>query len=1386
MEESKEHRTDSLTEELANEVQCLPAYSLELLKKLQLKEFPLSLPNSSHLGSSSGLMPAEPEQISASEVASHLAAQHAMFPSFSSSPSTSKEVVPVLTTLTKLDVSGYDYLEYALNRKRKLCEPLLDTSKHRRTDTPKRYEKQREKPCLTHSWKKENLSQQFSQLILLQKYYPIQPRWHKTVIPATQKTKPRGSEVQSQPEQPSKTLCQNKKIKKLDTRHISIDLQFYPQHGQKSKKQEKANKMHKKYDLRGQEPLFKESWFHNAVKKQGHLIEIQDIFSPGPGTHKEPYTVIVYGAAGIGKTALARHVRGAWEQGQLYRDRFQHVFYFSCRELARCKMMSLAELMARDWGDATLPIGQILSRPEQLLFILDGVDEPKWVLQDPNSELCLHWNQPLPVPALLGSLLRKTILPGASFLITTRTTAIQKFIPSLAQPCWVEILGFSESGRKEYFSKYFTDERQAVRAFSLVESNPALLTLCLVPWVCWLVCTCLKQQMEQGTEIPLTSQTITALCLHYLSQTFQAQPRKSQLRDLCFLAAEGIWRRETMLRACDLKRYQLDETIIATFLNMGVLQKHPSSSTYSFSHRCFQEFFAAVSFALGDEDERQEHPNCLKYVVKLLKVYGSHDLFQAPTLHFLFGLLSSQGAQEMEKIFFCCLPSKWKWQLLKWAQAKAPTQPPYSLDFLHCLYETQDEELLKLAMADFQGTRMCIQTNMELLVFTFCVKFCSHVKQLQLHDGGHQAQALWPSQVAMSKWSPLMNANWQVFFSMLGDTGSLKELDLSGNPLSLYAVQCLCDTLTHPHCYLETLRLASCGLTAEGCKDLAISISTNHSLINLDLNFNMLTDAGAQHLCQKLGSQHSKIQRLQLVGCGLTSSCCRNLASLLSSSPSLVELDLQQNDLGNQGMQQLFEGLRHPSCHLTLLWLDYTLQSEEVSKELNALKEEKPQLQICSKWNPSVMISPENQDGRKMDNNTSSLQQRSQSGTHHIEPLGNENDFWGPTGPVHTEVVDNERGLYRVCCPMEGFYQCSSMGLSFVVRRKVTIEIEFCAWDQFLGWNELQHTWMVAGPLFDIKAEQGAVAVLYLPHFVAVQSECVDMSLFHVAHLKEEGMLLEKPSRVEPHYVVLENPSFSPVGSLLKAITRHFIPINSTTLLYHQLHPEEVKFHLYLVPSDCTIRKAIDDEEKTFQFTRIHKPPPVDPLYIGSRYTVSGSENLEIMPKELELCYRSPRESQLFCEIYVDNFRSGIQLQIRNRDNRTVWETLLKPGDLKPAATLVSPASIASPSSSNALSMTHFVDEYREQLVARVTLVDPVLDKLHGQVLSEEQYESVRAVATKPGQMRKLFSFSRSWDRECKCHFYQALKETHYHLIMYLWEDWGRRSKTLDSSAAGV
>lgn len=466
------------------------------------------------------------------------------------------------------------------------------------------------------------------------------------------------------------------------------------------------------------------------MEDPGHFIEVRDLFDPHQATQEGAHIVILHGNAGIGKSTLVRQVRKAWEEGQLYRDYFQHVFYFNCRDLAQYKKMSLAELMAKDWPSPEIIIGQIISQPKKLLFIFDGLDELRWVQKKKkNSDLCVHWSQQQSLKALLSSLLEKTILPEASLLITTRTTNLWRLIPSLKQSCWVEVLGFSESGRRDYFYKFFTDESQASRIFNLVESNKALWTMCLIPWVSWLVCTCLKQQMEQGQELSLTCQTTTSLCLQYLSQALPAQSLGIQLGGLCSLAAECMWKGNTLFSLEDLKKHKLDDVFISTLIHVSIIEKHPISLKYNFIQPCFQEFFSAISCIFGSDS-----PNA-RSVKNFQGIFYWHDSGKANT-HFLFGLLSEQGLREMERVFSHCPSREKKWELLSWAQKEFQnnhSSVQSNLQLFHCLYEIQDQDFLVLAMAYFQGTRIFIQTNMEFLVFTFCIKFCPQLKRLQLN-----------------------------------------------------------------------------------------------------------------------------------------------------------------------------------------------------------------------------------------------------------------------------------------------------------------------------------------------------------------------------------------------------------------------------------------------------------------------------------------------------------------------------------------------------------------------------------------------------------------------------------------------------------------------------
>lgn len=77
----------------------------------------------------------------------------------------------------------------------------------------------------------------------------------------------------------------------------------------------------------------------------------------------------------------------------------------------------------------------------------------------------------------------------------------------------------------------------------------------------------------------------------------------------------------------------------------------------------------------------------------------------------------------------------------------------------------------------------------------------------------------------------------------------------------------------------------------------------------------------------------------------------------------------------------------------------------------------------------------------------------------------------------------------------------------------------------------------------------------------------------------------------------------------------------------------------------------------------------------------------------------------------------------------------------------------------------HFVDRHRQALIGRVTEVDGVLDALYGRVLTEGQYQAVRAETTNQNKMRKLFSFAPAWDLTCKNLLLEALRETQPYLV---------------------
>ncbi|XP_037396795.1 NACHT, LRR and PYD domains-containing protein 3-like isoform X2 [Pygocentrus nattereri] len=185
----------------------------------------------------------------------------------------------------------------------------------------------------------------------------------------------------------------------------------------------------------------------------------------------------------------------------------------------------------------------------------------------------------------------------------------------------------------------------------------------------------------------------------------------------------------------------------------------------------------------------------------------------------------------------------------------------------------------------------------------------------------------------------------------------LRELDLSWNDPGESGVKELSDLLKNPHCKLEKLHLSDCSITDKGCVALVKALKSNPSthLKELNLNNNELKDSGAKELSDLLEDPLCKLETLELAVCSITGEGCAALANALKSNPSsqLKELNLNRNYPGDSAVKKLSDLLKDPHCKLQKLGLSECRITGKSGTLVKALKSNRlSQLREFNlKWN---------------------------------------------------------------------------------------------------------------------------------------------------------------------------------------------------------------------------------------------------------------------------------------------------------------------------------------------------------------------------------------------------------------------------------------------------
>jgi Ran GTPase-activating protein (RanGAP) involved in mRNA processing and transport len=153
---------------------------------------------------------------------------------------------------------------------------------------------------------------------------------------------------------------------------------------------------------------------------------------------------------------------------------------------------------------------------------------------------------------------------------------------------------------------------------------------------------------------------------------------------------------------------------------------------------------------------------------------------------------------------------------------------------------------------------------------------------------------------------------------------SIKELDLSGNGLNNMESASILRDVIRSNKIMTTLDLSrnSFGQTTGTVDCIAGGLSSNSTLLKIDLSCCALGDDGVSILAQTLGSRNTTLQKLALNSNSITSTGVGVLLEAMEQNSHITDLELRHNPIRNVGASLLGRALgKNALPNLTRLYL---------------------------------------------------------------------------------------------------------------------------------------------------------------------------------------------------------------------------------------------------------------------------------------------------------------------------------------------------------------------------------------------------------------------------------------------------------------------------------
>ncbi|KAM9834041.1 protein NLRC3-like [Syngnathus typhle] len=649
-------------------------------------------------------------------------------------------------------------------------------------------------------------------------------------------------------------------------------------------------------------------------------IQPCDIFQ----SQKPLRTMLTVGFAGIGKTFLVRKFVLDWASGETNTD-VDFIFPLAFRELnlEEDNSFSLAELIRLFvWESKAIKmLDQILvslqespnrhyqSSKIKILFVLDGLDESRLKLDlSDERKKRLDVTGSYPVEVLLAHLIKGNLLPCARVWITTRPQAAHDIPPRLVDGR-TEVKGFSDSQRLDYFRKKFPAEEDVIQH---IQKSRTILIMCHLPIFCWLIATVLQDCRKHGKELPETlTEMYTEFLLYHLYKSKERDSRKSTdyVKALAKLAFQQLMKRQQIFYESDLRESGLDDpqgakhsgVFTVVFKEVPPLQKYQQGKMFQFIHLTVQEYMAALFVMMSLFQDNNNVLDDSGWTRKgLLLIWKRNPLtwVHEAAIH---KASESEGNLDLFLRFLMGLSLQCNQDLLG-ELLKVPEN-----------YRHSNAETVRLIKERIE--RNSPEENINLFYCLKELKDESLLEQMQQYLKGGKLStedlppAMWSALVFFLRASDEAMSCFELGKYARSEKGVLMLLPVvkASQKSVLWLWGCKlrkksCEALASVLSSSRTLRLYRCQLSKKSCEALASVLSSSRTLRHLDLNGNDLSDDGLER-------------------CNIGTRGCVSLAKALQSNPShLQQLNLGDNDIGEEGKRALEEVQTDSRCSLKIEW----------------------------------------------------------------------------------------------------------------------------------------------------------------------------------------------------------------------------------------------------------------------------------------------------------------------------------------------------------------------------------------------------------------------------------------------------------------------------------